>query len=135
MSVSGVDYGALLEVAQHHARQEPNTWWVAHGPGAVLYRMGRYREAQEALERTRKTATQMYHQAAQLFWLALTYHQLGQKDLAGNTLAEAVAICRTWAPRPGEVMAQNEANEWIECHLIRLEAEKVIQGEGEARHP
>jgi hypothetical protein len=93
----------------------------------VLYGMGRYQDALESLQHAQKLAREPRHQCANLLWLALTYHQLGQEQLARECLQEADDLMRTWYPRAGEEIHQHVIEEYLECTILRREAEKLIQ--------
>jgi tetratricopeptide (TPR) repeat protein len=126
ISVTSVDYSTLLEVARNYAKDQPDKWWMAFGPGVVLYRLGRYPEALEVFQRAQSLAKQPIQLSTIKLWLAITYQQLGQSELAKKTLSEAKELSRSWLPGPGELLNIWQLFDFVECHFIGKEAEHLI---------
>ena len=78
---------ALAQRAVHLATEEPLCWNTL---GAAYYRLGRWRDALEALQK----AAQLQSEGGTVYdwlFLAMTYHHLGQAEKAREQQARALA--------------------------------------------
>ena len=85
--------------------------------GAALYRMGKFPEAVACLERTREIRNEWI--SADLYFLAMGYHQLGDAARARDALARAVR----WQEEKGSTLSQGDQ---AELNAFRAEAEALL---------
>jgi Flp pilus assembly protein TadD len=76
-------YRRALRLATEANRREPESYAILNTLGVALYRCGRYHEARDTLT---KSAEMSQGSAADLAFLAMSQHQLGQKAAARATL-------------------------------------------------
>lgn len=122
------DYEALLKAVQDRVKADPKTWRVAHAQIPVLYRLERYQQALEVIETRKESSSDLYRSACHLLWSAMCRHHLGERDLAKRLLANAVGLMEQEFPRPGETMPSGARFLFVECQIIRREAEALILG-------
>jgi serine/threonine protein kinase/Tfp pilus assembly protein PilF len=109
---------------------------VSRAPGALLeegalaYRAGRYKEAQERFQTCRQT----YHWPGEVvnhLWLALVSHKLGEDKEARRWLGEADNWLAQYptgmplSPLAGGIGAM-DLHDWLEAHVLRREAARLI---------
>jgi dipeptidyl aminopeptidase/acylaminoacyl peptidase len=114
-------YRRALAWARESVRQSPKYYPFQNRLGMALYRTGEYAEAAEVLRRSYQLLVDISptgttsRGALDLVFLAMTQHQLGQKDDARATLA----LARD--PKINPI--------WVSPHFWR-EAEALIEGKG-----
>ncbi len=110
--------------------QHPREYLYAHTYGAVLYRAGRFAEAEQVLSRAVKLHANGGTAQGWLF-LALAHQRLGHAAEARAWLERAIAAIEAGQPPRGKADAARVPVSWeIRLHLklLRLEAEQVVRG-------
>jgi Flp pilus assembly protein TadD len=95
--------------------------WGLSQRGIALYRLGRYREARDILDRARslKATYPDGPEPPDLAFLAMTHHQLGQSDEARKYMQQLreLMMAEQWS-----------LNAW--CRLTFEEAKSLVEPEG-----
>jgi eukaryotic-like serine/threonine-protein kinase len=103
-------------------------FWSLTEQGALHYRAGRYREAVAALRQSLQAENRQGVAVLNWLWLAMSYHQLGEKEEAQRWLDKATE----WLDKMGKEMPANaeilnlHLHNWMEAHILRREAEKLF---------
>jgi WD40 repeat protein len=121
----GDDLRPLLAWAAAKSRERPVLWDFRYPEASVLYRMGRFAEADKVLADV-PMPTGWHERAIIALWRAMTAHQLGRAPDARRHLAEAVRLidrARGWVD---EHLAMGVAHNVVEHRVLRREAEALI---------
>jgi hypothetical protein len=112
-------YAQALHRAEAAVRLAPGNWLNLTTRGVAQYRMGQNAEAVATLTQSDKLHVAVYKgsQPADLAFLAMAQHQLGQKEQAQATLG-----------RLREVMKQPDWAQNAEAQGFLREAESLLQG-------
>jgi serine/threonine protein kinase/WD40 repeat protein/tetratricopeptide (TPR) repeat protein len=135
------DWAPVLRLAERARGKTPGHPRSHHVMGAVLYRMGRpeeslprFRAAEEVVpsqDPTLPASVAFFHTASPAyvhFFLAMTHHQLGNREEARRWLDRAAAQTDKEFSDGWEI---NKADRWYRkatLQLLRAEAEAVIRG-------
>ena len=118
--------GRLAEKELQGSRE----FWSLTEQGALAYRAGRFQEAVPLLERSLRANPKPGAAVLNWLWLALAHQRLGKAEEARRWLGKAQA----WLDQYGDGMpARAEAevglhlHNWLEAHVLRREAEALIQ--------
>jgi tetratricopeptide (TPR) repeat protein len=112
------DAQAAITLAERAVKLQPGKGAYNTTLGIAYYRAGRFRDAIAELERSQASgATESG--AANLYFLALCHHRLGDDPRARDCLARA----RTWRQRQGDRLSEEEATE---VKAFRAEAEAAL---------
>jgi eukaryotic-like serine/threonine-protein kinase len=121
--------GRLAEKELQGSRE----FWSLTEQGALAYRAGRFQEAVPLLERSLRANPKPGAAVLNWLWLALAHQRLGKAEEARRWLGKAQA----WLDQYGDGMpARAEADmglhlhNWLEAHVLRREAEALIQPAG-----
>ena len=113
--------------------QDSREFWSLTEQGALAYRAGRFQEAVPLLERSLRANPKPGAAVLNWLWLALAHQRLGKAEEARRWLGKAQA----WLDQYGDGMpARAEAevglhlHNWLEAHVLRREAEALIQPTG-----
>ena len=100
--------------------------------GALAYRAGRFQQAVPLFEQSLRADPMSGRAVLNWLWLALAYQRLGQAEEARRWLDKAQA----WLDQYGDGMPARAEEElglhlhnWLEAHVLRREAEALIQSE------
>jgi eukaryotic-like serine/threonine-protein kinase len=118
--------GRLAEKELRGSRE----FWSLTEQGALAYRAGRFQEAVPLFEQSLKADATPGRAVLNWLWLALANQRLGKAEEARRWLGKAQA----WLDQYGDGMpARAEAevgldlHNWLEAHVLRREAEALIQ--------
>ena len=140
---SATDLKVLEEGAEKELNRGNKAYWAMVQRGALHYRARRYDQALPLLRDCLLTYTKWEGQPICWLWLAMTQHQLGQREEAIRSLAKADAWFATHAkemPTPAEVTPRSRdakpadlvipltLSDWLEAHVLRREAAELIKG-------
>ena len=121
--------GRLAEKELQGARE----FWSLTEQGALAYRAGRFQEAVPLFAQSLKADATPGRAVLNWLWLALANQRLGKAEEARRWLGKAQA----WLDQYGDGMpARAEAevglhlHNWLEAHVLRREAEALIQPTG-----
>jgi serine/threonine protein kinase/WD40 repeat protein/Flp pilus assembly protein TadD len=106
-----------LPLVERAAARTPRNWAIAHTLGVTYYRLGRYPEAVDALERSAKLGVAQ-PRAYELYFLAMCRHKLGDAPAARRDFDAAVR----WHEQ-----AKLPPDRIAELQSFRAEAEAVLQ--------
>jgi tetratricopeptide (TPR) repeat protein len=121
--------GRLAEKELQGSRE----FWSLTEQGALAYRAGRFQEAAPLFEQSLRANPKPGAAVLNWLWLALAHQRLGKAEEAQRWLGKAQA----WLDQYGDGMpARAEADgglhlhNWLEAHVLRREAEALIQPTG-----
>jgi tetratricopeptide (TPR) repeat protein len=117
-------YGGALHQAEAACRLAPENGDYRNTLGVAQYRCGNYERALQTLEESNKrnTATKKHPDPADLAFLAMTFHRLGQKQKA----QEMLALLRATMKEP---WLKESRPEYIrDCQDLLGEAETLLTG-------
>ena len=96
----------------------------------MAYRAGRFQEAVHLFEQSLGASSKLGHAVVNWLWLALANQRLGRAEAARRWLDKAQA----WLDQYGDGMPARAEEEfglhlhnWLEAHVLRREAEALIQ--------
>lgn len=127
------DYEEVLRRVEKNAQGKSNWWWAEHPRLGLLFRSERYDDAlQLATEfQARDGKPGPAARAVHLLYAAMAHQKRSQHAEAKMALKKALEIIQNEVPQPGEYL-KNSVVQWIECQVIRREAEEMILGKREA---
>jgi tetratricopeptide (TPR) repeat protein len=108
-------------------------FWSLTEQGALHYRAGRFEQAVVLFEQSLRADTQPGKAVLNWLWLALAQQQLGKSEDARRWLAKATAWLdqyRDGMPARAEDELGLHLHNWLEAHVLRREAEALIQPTG-----
>jgi WD40 repeat protein len=112
------DARAAVPLAEKAVQLQSGAWGYVNTLGIAYYRAGRYAEALAALEKSLAGGSGEAD-AADLYFLALCHHRLGDANRARDCLRRAVA----WQEAKAKRLTEEEADE---LRVFRVEAEAAI---------
>ena len=118
---SGNDLALAVELAR---RTAGDPYLYPQVKGMASYRQRQYRDAIPWIIKAAKHLDPHDHALAQ-FYLAMSYHQLGDDKRAADALTEGVAIARGLA-QVGKHDLGHQFQDWIFCDIARRDAEASL---------
>jgi tetratricopeptide (TPR) repeat protein len=112
------DARAAVPLAEKAVQLQPGAWSYVNTLGIVYYRVGRYADAVAALEKS-LAGGKGQADAADLYFLALCHHRLGDANRSRDCLRRAVA----WHEANAKRLTEEEADE---LRAFRVEAEAAF---------
>jgi serine/threonine-protein kinase len=119
--------GRLAEKELHAAAKQ---FWSLTEQGALAYRAGRYGDAVSLFEQSLKVDAKPGRAVLNWLWLALAHQRLGQTEEAQRWLRKGQAWLdeyRDGMPARAEQELGLHFHNWLEAHVLRREAEALIQ--------
>jgi Flp pilus assembly protein TadD len=116
------------QVSAQELKQFETAFWSLTVRGALSYRAKRYQEAVPLLQRSITAESKDGAAVLNWLWLAMAYHQLGEKDQARCWLDKA----EKWLDSLGSEMPANanalklHRHNWLEAHILRREAKMLL---------
>jgi tetratricopeptide (TPR) repeat protein len=108
-------------------------FWSLTEQGALAYRDGRFQEAVLLFEQSLRADAKPGRAVVNWLWLALANHRLGKQEEARRWLGKAQAWLdqyRDGMPARAEQELGLHLHNWLEAHVLRREAEALIQPAG-----
>jgi tetratricopeptide (TPR) repeat protein len=119
-------------LAEKELKDSAREFWSLTEQGALAYRAGRFQEAVPLFEQSLRANPKPGAAVLNWLWLALAHQRLGKAEEARRWLGKAQA----WLDQYGDGMparAEGESglhlHNWLEAHVLRREAEALIQSE------
>jgi tetratricopeptide (TPR) repeat protein len=129
LAPDSVDDAALLsQVSAKELQDAAKTFWSLTEQGALHYRSNRFREAERSLKQSLRVETRPGASVLNWLWLAMAYQKMGENDEARHWLNKAASWMDQYGnemPPNAEVLGLHRHN-WLEAHILRQEAEKII---------
>ncbi|MEK6237005.1 MAG: hypothetical protein N2C14_20040 [Planctomycetales bacterium] len=121
------DYSPVLRAVENHDSASSDPRWGQQRLG-LLYRMRQYDELLRlaAKMESEKPQDAPFRVATQRLWRAMAYHQGEQAQEARTSLEAAVKLMENNPPEPGGHVEYPIP--WIQCQVLRKEAEELILG-------
>jgi WD40 repeat protein/serine/threonine protein kinase/tetratricopeptide (TPR) repeat protein len=101
--------------------------WYMHALGMACFRAGELEQAGYWLGRSHRSGWQ---RALDAIALAMIHHRLGRSALARSYLNEALAWSDKQRTASRDQPVPGYANDWLEFHALRLEAEGLLNAPG-----
>ena len=105
-------------------------FWSLTEQGALAYRAGRFQQAVPFFEQSLQADPRPGRAVLNWLWLALAQQRLGKAEEARRWLNKAQAWLdqyRDGMPARAEEELGLHLHNWLEAHVLRLEAEGVVQ--------
>jgi tetratricopeptide (TPR) repeat protein len=118
--------GRLAEKALQAGAQQ---FWSLTEQGALAYRAGRFQEAVPLFEQSLKADPKPGRAVVNWVWLALAHQRLGKAEEARRWLGKAQAWLDQYKdgmPARAEEDLGLHFHNWLEAHVLRLEAEALL---------
>jgi tetratricopeptide (TPR) repeat protein len=131
---NGVDPALALKWAKLAVKSNPKTAWYLHAQGLAHYRAGDFPAAVRLLEDSMKILPAWHGNFLNWLGLALGHQKLGQKKSEARTWLDKAL--RWLDDRPKEAIspaATIPVPDWLEYHVLRPQAEKLVLGKGEKK--
>jgi hypothetical protein len=119
-------------LAEKELRDFAREFWSLTEQGALAYRAGRFQESVASFELSLRADPMPGRAAVNWLWLALANHRLGKAKEARHWLDRAQA----WLDQYNDGMPDRAEKDlglhfhnWLEAHVLRREAEALIQRE------
>jgi hypothetical protein len=107
-----------------------NQWqirWNQCHKALLEYRFGRFASAVKWVSKSQEDEFSFYLEAYNDLLLAMAYHRLGQATDARHWMKKARQVMATRFPQIGNGRVTNLPwNEWLQCHILRREAEALL---------
>jgi tetratricopeptide (TPR) repeat protein len=113
--------------------QGSREFWSLTEQGALAYRTGRFQEAVPLFEQSLRANPRPGVAVLNWLWLALAHQRLGKAEEARHWLGKAQAWLdqyRDGMPDRAEAEVGLHLHNWLEAHVLRREAEALIQPTG-----
>ena len=117
-------------LAATELKDSTREFWSLTQQGALAYRAGRFQESVHLFEQSLRAQPKLGAAVVNWLWLALANQRLGKSEQARGCLKKAQA----WLDQFGDGMPANAEAElglhlhnWLEAHVLRREAEALIQ--------
>ena len=121
--------GRLAEKELQGSRE----FWSLTEQGALAYRAGRFQEAVPLFEQSLRSNPKPGAAVLNWLWLALAYQRLDKAEEARRWLGKAQAWLDQYGdgmPAGAEAEVGLHLHNWLEAHVLRREAEALIQPTG-----
>jgi WD40 repeat protein/serine/threonine protein kinase/tetratricopeptide (TPR) repeat protein len=125
---TGVDPAQAVKWAKQAVASNPKTAWFLHAQGLAHYRAGNFKAAVQSFEDSMKAQPVWFANFLNWLGLAMAHQNLGHSKEARQWLDKAV---RWLDDRPKEGIspaATLPVPDWVEYHVLRPQAEKLILG-------
>ena len=120
-------------LAEKELQGSARAFWSLTEQGALAYRAGRFRQAVDLFEQSLQADPKSGRAVLNWLWLALAKQRLGEAEEARLWLGRA----QEWLdPYDDGMPARADAelglhlHNWLEAHVLRREAEALIQAKG-----
>jgi tetratricopeptide (TPR) repeat protein len=122
------DASLPARLAERELQDNAREYWSLTEQGALAYRAGRYQEAVPLFEQSLRADPRPGRAVVNWLWLALADQRLGKPEEAQRWLGQAQA----WLDQYADVMPYSvepflRLHTWLEAHVLRREAEALIQ--------
>ena len=123
-------YDQLLLALERITKEKPGDRWLQHPLVGLKYRCGHFAQVLVAVSNheSRGEKLSSANRAVHLLWAAMAHQKLQRPDDARSYLKAAIVIIDDELPKPGEYLGKQGWVQWIECQVIRHEAEGLIIG-------
>jgi tetratricopeptide (TPR) repeat protein len=125
-------------LAEMELQASAQAFWSLTEQGALAYRAGRFQQAVPLFEHSLGAGLKSGRAVLNWLWLALAYQRLGKAEEARRWLHKAQA----WLDQYGDGMPARAEDEfglhfhnWLEAHVLRHEAEALIEPESPRNGP
>jgi len=119
-------------LAEKELREFGREFWSLTEQGALAYRAGRFQEAVPFFEQSLRADSRLGRAVLNWLWLALAKQHLGEAEEARRWLDKSQAWLdqyRDGMPARAEEELGLHLHNWLEAHVLRREAEGLIQSE------
>jgi tetratricopeptide (TPR) repeat protein len=119
-------------LAEKELQDSAQAFWSLTEQGALAYRAGRFQQAVSCFEQSLQADTKSGRAVLNWLWLALAHQRLGKAEEARRWLNKAQAWLdqyRDGMPARAEEELGLHLHNWLEAHVLRREAEALIQSE------
>ena len=119
-------------LAEKELKASAREFWSLTEQGALAYRAGRFQEAVPFFEQSLRADPRPGRAVLNWLWLALANQRLGKAEEARRWLNKAQAWLdqyRDGMPARAEEELGLHLHNWLEAHVLRREAEALIQSE------
>ena len=119
-------------LADKELQDSPRAFWSLTEQGALAYRAGRFQQAVPCFERSLQVDPRPGRAMLNWLWLALANQRLGKGEEARRWLEKAQAWLdqyRDGMPARAEEEFGLHLHNWLEAHVLRREAESLIEPE------
>ena len=119
-------------LAEKELKDFGREFWSLTEQGALAYRAGRFKQAASFFEQSLRADSKPGRAVLNWLWLALANQRLGKGDEARRWLNKAQSWLdqyRDGMPARGEAEFGLHLHNWLEAHVLRREAEALIQSE------
>ena len=119
-------------LAEKELKDCAREFWSLTEQGALAYRAGRFQQAVPFFEQSLKANPRPGNAVLNWLWLALAEHRLGKAEEARRWLNKAQAWLdqyRDGMPARAEEEFGLHLHNWLEAHVLRREAEALIESE------
>jgi tetratricopeptide (TPR) repeat protein len=119
-------------LAEKELKDSGREFWSLTEQGALAYRAGRFQEAVPFFEQSLRADSRPGRAVLNWLWLALANERLGKAEMARRWLNKAQAWLdqyRDGMPARAEEELGLDLHNWLEAHVLRREAEGLIQSE------
>jgi tetratricopeptide (TPR) repeat protein len=119
-------------LAEKELEESGQAFWSLTEQGALAYRAGRFQQAVPFFEQSLRADATSGRAVLNWLWLALAKQRLGKAEEARRWLNKAQAWLdqyRDGMPAGAEEELGLHPHNWLEAHVLRREAEALIQPE------
>jgi hypothetical protein len=120
-------------LAERELMSASGEFWSLTEQGALAYRTGQFRDAVRLFEQSLEADAKPGRAVLNWLWLALANHRLGNPEEARRWLVKAQAWLDQFTdgmPARAELELGLHLHNWLEAHVLRREAEALIQPTG-----
>jgi tetratricopeptide (TPR) repeat protein len=119
-------------LAENELQGSARAFWSLTEQGALAHRAGRFHQAVDLFEQSLQADAKSGRAVLNWLWLALAHQSLGEAEEARRWLNKAQAWLdqyRDGTPARAEAELGLDLHNWLEAHVLRREAEGLIQSE------
>jgi tetratricopeptide (TPR) repeat protein len=119
-------------LAEKELKDSAREFWSLTEQGALAYRAGRFQQAVHYFEKSLQADSRPGSAVLNWLWLALAQQHLGKTGEARHWLNKAQAWLDQYSggmPARAEAEFGLHLHNWLEAHVLRREAEALIQSE------
>ncbi|HKB41408.1 MAG TPA: tetratricopeptide repeat protein, partial [Gemmataceae bacterium] len=125
-------------LAEKELKDSGRDFWSLTEQGALAYRAGRFQDAVPLFEQSLRADSRLGRAVLNWLWLALAKQHLGEAEEARRWLDKSQAWLdqyRDGMPARAEEELGLHLHNWLEAHVLRREAEGLIQSEAPRSRP